>query len=66
MQNQPQIFVQGLNLKSVESDKKLEEFFNELNDKIVRIADKKLVSLCKKFDIDAKLNVIIVFEEEKK
>jgi hypothetical protein len=63
MEKQRQIFIDGVPEKSIKDDQKLASFFEEFDDKIFRVADKKFVALCKKYDKKAKLTVLVKFEE---
>jgi hypothetical protein len=58
-----QIFIEGIPVDSIKDDQKLATMFEEFADKIYRVADKKFVALCKKYDKTAKLTVIVSFKE---
>jgi ribosomal protein L24 len=65
MEQTVQIYVEGLNIEKIKADPQMEQFFDEFNDKVVRVADKKLATLCRKFEKKAKLKVVVTFEESK-
>lgn len=58
------IFVEGIAMNKIKDDQKLEDFFQEFDDKVFRVADKKFAALCKKYDKKATLTVLVKFEEQ--
>ena len=58
------IFVEGIAMNKIKDDQKLEDFFQEFDDKVFRVADKKVAALCKKYDKKATLTVLVKFEEQ--
>jgi hypothetical protein len=58
-----QIFIDGIPLESIKDDPKLDAFFEEFDDKIFRVTNKKFVTLCKKYDKKATISILIKFEE---
>lgn len=57
------IFIEGIPVDSIKDDQKLATMFEEFDDKIFRVADKKFAALCKKYGKTAKLTVIVSFKE---
>lgn len=64
MDNKRNIFVDGIAIDSIKDDQKLADFFEEFDDKIFRVADKKFAALCKKLDKKATLTFLVKFEEK--
>ena len=51
-------------MDTAKDDQKLADFFEEFDDKIFRVADKKFAALCKKLDKKATLTFLVKFEEK--
>jgi hypothetical protein len=60
------IYVKGIHLESIKDDEKMTQMFEEIDDKVFRIAEKKFLAICKKFEKDASISVVIQFNEEDK
>jgi hypothetical protein len=58
-----QIFIDGMPVESIKDDQKMASFFEEFDEKIFRVADKKFAALCKKHGKKARLTVLVKFEE---
>lgn len=58
------IFIEGMPVDTIKDDQKLASFFEEFDDKVFRVADKKFAALCKKYDKTATLTVLVKFEEK--
>ena len=58
------IFIEGISVDKIKDDQKLEDFFQEFDDKVFRVADKKFAALCKKYDKKATITVLVKFEEQ--
>lgn len=63
MDKKRQIFIDGVSVDTAKNDQKLADFFEEFDDKIFRVADKKFAALCKKLDKKATLTFLVKFEE---
>lgn len=59
-----QIFVEGIPTESIKDDQKLVAFFEEFDDNIFRVADKKFAALCKKYSKKVTMTILVKFEEE--
>lgn len=57
------IFIEGIAVDKIKDDQKLEDFFQEFDDKVFRVADKKFAALCKKYGKKATITVLVKFEE---
>lgn len=64
MEEKRKIFVDGISIDTAKDDQKLADFFEEFDDKIFRVADKKFAALCKKLDKKATLTFLVKFEEK--
>jgi hypothetical protein len=58
------IFIEGIQVDSIKDDKNLVTFFDEFDDTIFRVADKKFAALCKKYKKKAEITILVKFEEE--
>lgn len=58
------IFIEGKPVDAVKDDQKLASFFEQFDDNIFRVADKKFAAMCKKHDLKATMTILIRFEEE--
>ena len=64
MDKKRQIFIDGIAVDAAKDDQKLAALFEEFDDKIFRVADKKFAVLCKKHDKKATLTFLVKFEEK--
>lgn len=64
MDKKRQIFIDGIAVEAAKDDQKLAAFFEEFDDKIFRVADKKFAALCKKHDKKATITFLVKFEEK--
>lgn len=64
MDKKRQIFIDGVSVDTAKDDQKLAAFFEEFDDKIFRVADKKFAALCKKYDKKATITLLVKFEEK--
>jgi len=64
MEDTRKIFIDGIAVESIKDDQKMEQFFDEFDDKIFRVADKKFAALCKKYGKKASLTILVKFEEQ--
>lgn len=66
MKKQRKIFIEGIAVEDAQKDKKVSAFFNEFDDKIFRIAEKKFAAMCKKHGQKAEMTILLHFEDPKK
>ena len=64
MEDSRKIFIDGIPVDTIKDDQKLSHFFEEFDDKVFRVADKKFATLCKKYGKKATLTVLVKFEED--
>lgn len=58
------IFIDGIQIESIKDDEKLTHMFEEIDDKIFQIAEKKFKAICKKFKVDASISMVVKFNKE--
>ena len=58
------IFIDGIQIEQIKDDEKLTNMFEEIDDKIFKIAEKKFKAICKKFNIDASISMVVKFNKE--
>lgn len=58
------IFIEGKPVDSIKDDQKMASFFEQFDDTIFRVAEKKFNAMCKKHELKATMTILIRFEEE--
>ena len=64
MEDSRKIFIEGIPVDSIKDDQKLTDFFEQFDDTIFRVAEKKFKAMCKRMGIEASLTVFIKIKEE--